>query len=187
MKELQQIFDHFGIEAQKMKLIEEMAELTAELAKPNKDELKIMAEIADVSVVLEQIIDYYGREAIDNIRQGKIERTLERINSGYYEEKKQMSNLKPNTNELAQVVVNKLNNTCQICHSILEDGEKYVCQVCRVNLMQDHIANVSKTIRSQKDQDLIETLKSIANDIEKDNIVEPECIRWAAKRLEELT
>jgi hypothetical protein len=33
MKQTQQIFDHFWIEAQKMKLIEEMAELTAELAK----------------------------------------------------------------------------------------------------------------------------------------------------------
>ena len=70
-----------------MKLIEEMAELTVELAK-NKDELKIMAEIADVSVVLERIVDYYGRDIINNIRQGKIERTLERINSGYYEESK---------------------------------------------------------------------------------------------------
>ena len=85
MTKLQQILDHFGIEAQKMKLIEEMAELTAELAR-NKDELKIMVEIADVSVVLDQIIDYYNRQAIDNIRQGKIERTLERINSGYYED-----------------------------------------------------------------------------------------------------
>jgi len=70
-----------------MKLIEEMAELTVDLAK-NKDELKIMAEIADVSVVLERIVDYYGRDIINNIRQGKIERTLERINSGYYEESK---------------------------------------------------------------------------------------------------
>ena len=86
-KELQQILDHFGIETQKMKLIEEMAELTAELVNPNKDELKIMSEIADVSVVLEQIVDYYGRDAIDNIRQGKIERTLERIKSGYYNPK----------------------------------------------------------------------------------------------------
>ena len=98
-----------------------------------------------------------------------------------------MSNLKPNTNELAQVVVDKLNNTCQICHSKLDDGEKDVCQVCMVNLMQDHIPDVRKKVRSQKDKDLIETLKSIANDIEKDNIVEPECIRLAAKRLEELT
>ena len=70
-----------------MKLIEEMAELTVDLAK-NKDELKIMAEIADVSVVLERIVDYYGIDIINNIRQGKIERTLERINSGYYEESK---------------------------------------------------------------------------------------------------
>ena len=85
MKQTQQIFDHFGIEAQKMKLIEEMAELTVELAR-NKDELKIMVEIADVSVVLDQIIDYYNRQAIENIKQGKIERTLERINSGYYED-----------------------------------------------------------------------------------------------------
>jgi len=45
-----------------------------------------------------------------------------------------MSNLKPNTNKLAQVVVDKLNNTCQICHSKLEDSEKDVCQVCMVNL-----------------------------------------------------
>jgi NTP pyrophosphatase (non-canonical NTP hydrolase) len=92
MTQTKQIFDHFGIEAQKMKLIEEMAELTAELAK-NKDELKIMAEIADVSVVLEQIIDYYGREAIENIRQGKIERTLERIKSGYYNPKCQVCSI----------------------------------------------------------------------------------------------
>ena len=91
-RQLQQIFNHFGIEAQKMKLIEEMAELTVELAK-NKDEIKIMAEISDVCVVLEQIVDYYGREAIKNIKQGKIERTLERINSGYYDASQRLEQL----------------------------------------------------------------------------------------------
>lgn len=52
-----------------------------------------MAEISDVCVVLEQIVDYYGREAIKNIKQGKIERTLERINSGYYDASQRLEQL----------------------------------------------------------------------------------------------
>jgi hypothetical protein len=98
-----------------------------------------------------------------------------------------MSNLKPNTNELAQVVVDKLNNTCHICHSKLEDSEKDVCQVCRVNLMQDHIANDSKKVRSSQDQTLIDDLKILANDIQSEDGVANACIYEASQRLEELT
>ncbi len=94
-KQTQQIFEHFGIEAQKMKLIEEMAELTKEIVKrkgkQNEDERKrhiIRSELADVSIVLEQLIEYYGKDFVEYIKQAKIERTLERINSGYYEESK---------------------------------------------------------------------------------------------------
>ena len=52
-----------------------------------------------------------------------------------------MSNLKPNTNELAQAVVDKLN----------------------------HIPDVKKKVRSQKDQTLIDALKILANDIQSDS------------------
>ena len=98
-----------------------------------------------------------------------------------------MSNLKPNTNELAQVVVDKLNNTCQICHSKLDDGEKDVCQVCRVNLMSDHFPDVKKKVRSYQDQTLIDALKILANDIQSDDGVANACIYEASQRLEELT
>ena len=70
-----------------------------------------------------------------------------------------MSNLKPNTNELAQVVVDKLN----------------------------HIPDVKKKVRSYQDQTLIDALKILANDIQSDDGVANACIYEASQRLEELT
>jgi len=66
-------------------------------------------------------------------------------------------NVKPCNDKAAQVVVDKINNACKICHSKLEDGEKDVCKVCMVNLLEENtlqfrkgferVANDSKTIK----------------------------------------
>jgi NTP pyrophosphatase (non-canonical NTP hydrolase) len=64
-------------------LMEEMAELTKEICKmrrgkDNRDE--ICEEIADVSVVLEQMKAHFGREKCEAFRQAKLarlEKTLE--------------------------------------------------------------------------------------------------------------
>lgn len=109
-----------------------------------------------------------------------------------------MSNLKPNTNELAQCVVDNLNNnTCQICHSKLDYLENDICQVCRVNLLEENIlqfrkgfervASVSKTIRSPQDQTLIDALKILARDIQSEDGVANACIYEASQRLDQLT
>lgn len=51
--EIKQIADHYGLEHQSQKLIEEMAELTVAICKDNESD--ILEEIADVEIMLEQI------------------------------------------------------------------------------------------------------------------------------------
>lgn len=126
-----------------------------------------------------------------------------------------MSNLKPNTNELAQVVVDKLNNTCQKIKNkcfecknltfkqlVISEKGYQTTNFCRVKNKaiidcveyvkegcQDFecVANVSKTIRSYQDQTLIDALKILANDIQSEDGVANSCIYEASQRLEQLT
>ena len=103
MKEdLLKIIKHFGINTQQRKLAEEIFELQEQISiyeqvhdwdsndyfmgiVPEKD--GISEELADVIVLLKQIFYYYkfDENEIKKLEQNKINRTLERIESGYYE------------------------------------------------------------------------------------------------------
>jgi uncharacterized protein YabN with tetrapyrrole methylase and pyrophosphatase domain len=101
-KELLEIIEHFGINNQQRKLQEEVFELNeaitqkeypaiAKSKKPNELETfekeRIIEEIADIEVILLQIKELYHIDSneILKIMKNKIKRTLERIESGYYE------------------------------------------------------------------------------------------------------
>ena len=99
-KELLEIIEHFGIRNQLKKFNEECYELEeaildyqTEIAYFDEDAMTlsikkhIAEEIADVEVILLQIKEYYhidGNEILKTMK-NKIKRTLERIESGYYE------------------------------------------------------------------------------------------------------
>ena len=103
MKEdLLKIVEHFGINNQQRKLEEEIFELeeaiiinqlkeTVEYEIPLTEIVgtreHIAEEIADVMLLLEQFKVYYGitSEEITNLFWSKVDRTLKRIESGYYE------------------------------------------------------------------------------------------------------
>ena len=74
LEKLKMIIDHFGIENQEKKLVEEMLELM----ESGEDE-----EYADVWVLAMQL--YMARPEIRVIAEQKINRTLDRITEGYYE------------------------------------------------------------------------------------------------------
>lgn len=101
-KDLLKIIEHFGINNQQRKLQEEVFELNeaitqkeypalAKNKKPNELEIfekeRITEEIADIEVILLQIKELYhidGNEILKTMK-NKIKRTLDRIESGYYE------------------------------------------------------------------------------------------------------
>ena len=103
MKEdLLKIIEHFGINNQQRKLEEEIFELeeaitinqlkeTVEYEIPLTEIVgtreHIAEEIADVMILLEQFKVYYGitSEEITNLFWSKVARTLQRIETGYYE------------------------------------------------------------------------------------------------------
>lgn len=74
------IATHYGLEHQKRKLVEEMAELTQDIMK----EKDIVEELVDVEIVLEQLKfllmgNDEVKEYYTNMREYKIERQLERM------------------------------------------------------------------------------------------------------------
>ena len=103
MKEdLLKIIEHFGINNQQRKLEEEIFELEEAITINQLKEIveyeiplteivgtreHIAEEIADVMLLLEQFKVYYGitSEEITNLFWNKVARTLQRIESGYYE------------------------------------------------------------------------------------------------------
>lgn len=101
-KDLLKIIEHFGVNNQQRKLQEEVFELNeaitqkeypALLRDKKPTELKlfekehITEEIADICVILRQFMEYYHitQDEISDRMANKIIRTLERIESGYYE------------------------------------------------------------------------------------------------------
>ena len=97
-KDLLKIIEHFGVNNQQRKLQEEVFELQEAIIKResiagyeienlNNHDKHIKEEIADVMILLEQIKLHYGisNEEITKIFWEKVNRTLERIESGYYE------------------------------------------------------------------------------------------------------
>lgn len=100
-KDLLKIIEHFGINNQQRKLQEEVFELQ-EIITKTEDRIKFLGnshtvieeyknhiaeEIVDVMILLEQFFHHYGldEETLLKIEENKIIRTLERIESGYYE------------------------------------------------------------------------------------------------------
>lgn len=94
--EVHKIAKHYGLPAQFNQMIEEMSELAKAICKVNRMcglgqpvadgtsmaelELNLIEEIADVKVVLEQIIYLYdAHEIVQHIANKKINRTLERM------------------------------------------------------------------------------------------------------------
>lgn len=76
--------EHYGRERQTLKAVEEMAELTKELAKcfiPNGTTLdKIVDEIADVTVMLEQLrLIYHVNDAVQERISYKVKRLQHRV------------------------------------------------------------------------------------------------------------
>ena len=86
-KELKTIANHYGLRVQMRQLIEEMAELTQVICKVERYDLDtvrdhLVEEVADVEVVLEQVIYLLGDNRIEQIRAEKIERQKRRIEDG---------------------------------------------------------------------------------------------------------
>ena len=84
------IFEHFGYENQRRKIVEEVNELTDEILlfeKGSGDIKDLKGELADVYILLKQIKEYYEitDEELMLVIRAKLNRTLERIESGYYE------------------------------------------------------------------------------------------------------
>jgi hypothetical protein len=83
-KDLRNIAEHYGLRVQMRQLIEEMAELTQVICKAERYDLDtvrehLVEEVADVEVVLEQVIYLLGDNRIEQIRAEKIARQKRRI------------------------------------------------------------------------------------------------------------
>jgi NTP pyrophosphatase (non-canonical NTP hydrolase) len=85
-----EIMEHFGVNNQQRKLQEEVFELQEAITKFENgvgDIHEIEEEIVDVHILINQLLEYYEVEPMDYLllTQSKLHRTLERIESGYYE------------------------------------------------------------------------------------------------------
>ena len=91
---IKEIADTFKIRNQQLKLIEELGELTKEISKDiaNRREISddTISEIADVNILINQILylssnkDYNSEEKLKAQLEYKLQRTIQRINIGYY-------------------------------------------------------------------------------------------------------
>ena len=88
------IADTFKIRNQQLKLIEELGELTREISKDIANGREIsddtISEIADVNILINQILYLAEEGAVELAREQleyKLQRTLKRIEEGYYENK----------------------------------------------------------------------------------------------------
>lgn len=90
-KSVEYIADHFGTRNQQLKLIEELSELIKELALDVANDRditdKTISEIADVNILINQNLYRAGDDTKEKVKQQieyKLERTIQRINNGYY-------------------------------------------------------------------------------------------------------
>ena len=88
---IKEIADTFKIRSQQLKLIEELGELTREISKDIANGREIsdetISEIADVNILINQILYLAGEESAELAREQleyKLQRTLKRIEEGYY-------------------------------------------------------------------------------------------------------
>lgn len=85
MSDYEVILGHYGEESQMLKAIEEMGELTSVLVRclRNDDRVSrddVITEIADVSIMVEQLMYIFGKLEVENEIIYKLMRTKERIN-----------------------------------------------------------------------------------------------------------
>ena len=93
---IKEIADTFKIRNQQLKLIEELGELTREISKDIANGREIsdetISEIADVNILINQILylssnkDYNSKEKLKEHIEYKLQRTIQRINIGYYKQ-----------------------------------------------------------------------------------------------------
>ncbi len=84
------IINHFGVNNQQRKLQEEVFELQEAITKYENGSgpiLDIEEELVDVVILIHQFMEYYNLDSLNMMVRDKVkvERTLERIESGYYE------------------------------------------------------------------------------------------------------
>ena len=82
---LERIFLHFGLKKQLLKLAEECLELIEAMLENDREHIK--EEIADVMVIASEFKEFYeitDTELIE-MMEYKIDRTIDRIDEGYYE------------------------------------------------------------------------------------------------------
>jgi hypothetical protein len=75
--------NHYGVEHQKRKLLEELAELMTEIAREQDgrtDRERIRVELADVIIMCEQMRIVFGQAAVDGWIERKMERLVDRMN-----------------------------------------------------------------------------------------------------------
>lgn len=73
----------FGAEQQRIMCMEECAELIDALAKYDRgraDVKDVITELADVSIMVEQMAIFFGKEEFEKVKERKLERLQERIN-----------------------------------------------------------------------------------------------------------
>ena len=79
---LENALNTYGARAQIMMCIEECAELTNALAKLSRNratDMQIITELADVSIMVDQLAMMFGMERVYEERQKKIQRLKERL------------------------------------------------------------------------------------------------------------
>lgn len=89
----QYVFDYFGYENQRRKLTEEVQELNDAILLYEKgigDIKDVIEELGDIyNVISGFVIEYdIGIEELETTMRNKMDRTLKRIDSGYYESRK---------------------------------------------------------------------------------------------------
>lgn len=97
---IKEIADNFKNPSQQLKLIEELGELSRELSKDiavgRNISTATISEIVDVAILIEQILYLAEEGAAELAREQleyKLQRTLERIEEGYYENKVETINI----------------------------------------------------------------------------------------------
>lgn len=72
----------WGVVAQLWMVVEECAELTNAISKFERgrvNELSVIEELADVSIMVDQMSFYFGKTEFERIREAKLQRLLDRL------------------------------------------------------------------------------------------------------------
>lgn len=85
--------NHFGVEGQINKAVEEMGELITELSRRNLsryDKDRVAEEVADALIMLEQLRIIFGASKVDGYISGKLERLEKTINGDWRRQERMM-------------------------------------------------------------------------------------------------